>query len=640
MTQFLRRFEKILALALMCLLFYVFARLEFLVWNWSQYKSKEVADLLWAFLVGLRFDISAIAMNLIPLILWSFWPWSERREKFWGVVGFFLFAPFFLAFMIMNLGDTEFINFVGRRFSYDGLFIVNEIPGKVGAIFATYGFITTLNFLVMGMLMWTSWRILCRPSTRGVSSISGRRAIPYYIGSVFLVLLVVVLTVRGGLQKKPLNIVNAHVFAAPVLNNLVLNSTFTFVKSYGAQILPREVYFEDRDQMLKLLNGSGNTPSLLEGHRPSRKQNVVIILLESFGLEYMGEVNGVKGYTPFLDSLTHKGLFFKNGWANGRRSIEGVASVVAGIPALMNEPFISSHFSSNYFVGLGSVLTGQKYATSFFHGGNNGTMYFDSFAKSAGFEKYYGANEYPNPADNDGTWGIFDEPFFQFMKDEIDKTPTPFFAMLFTLTSHNPYRIPDQYKGRFPKGPHEILESIGYADYALKRFFEEAEKQPWFKDTLFVLTADHTGVVVSPANDNELARFRVPVLFYHPGFDWPKGVDQNQIVQHIDILPSILDFLNLENKEVNYLGRSIFVPGERTATLYTDNRYFLVATDYYLDWILGNPIKMYDLSDALQKSPLAEPAGRKQHLEDRLKASIQYFNEGMWDNRLYYPSGK
>jgi phosphoglycerol transferase MdoB-like AlkP superfamily enzyme len=639
MVQFLRRFEKILSLAALLLAFYFFARLEFVVWNWSQYKSKEVADLLWAFFVGLRFDIASICMSLVPLILWSFWPWSERSHKLWGTIGFWLFGPFSLAFMIMNLGDTEFINFVGRRFSYDGLFVVGEMDSKMGAVLASYWHLTLVNVLVMGFVIWATWKILHTPSKRPYI-LSMKRELPYYMTGVFIVLVMTVIGVRGGLQKKPLNIVNSHIFAAPILNNLVLNSTFTFIKSYGAQILAKDVYFSDRQEMLKNLNGALPAASLLEGHRPTKPQNVVVIILESFSLEYMGEVNGGAGFTPFLDSLAKKSLFFKHSYANARRSIEGVAAVTAGIPAMMNEPFISSHFSSNYFVGLGSILAAQKYPSSFFHGGNNGTMYFDSFAKSAGFENYIGANEYPNPADNDGTWGIFDEPFLQFMKTKLDQMPQPFFAAIFTLSSHNPYRIPDQYKDKFPKGPLPILESVAYADYSLQRFFEEAEKQPWFKDTLFVITADHTGATYRPENENDFAKFQIPILFYHPTYQWPKGIDQEQVVQQIDVFPSVLDFLGLKNKEMNYLGASVFVPGDRTATLYLDGRYFLAAKDYFLDWLVGGDIKMFAIQDTAEKTPLHEPKERRYILESKLKASIQYFNEGMWDNRLYYPVGK
>ncbi len=639
MSEFLTRFEKLAGLLLSALFFYWIARLEFLIWNWGQFQSKSLMDLAWAFLIGFRFDVAAVCMTLIPVVLLSFAPWSAQLHRHWQKVAFWLYAPLALLFFIMNLGDSEFVNFVGRRFTYDGLFIASEIPGKLGGIFVTYWLLFSFNILLMALFVLGAWKILHRKVQRKWH-FNRRKEVPAYLLSMLLVLIIVVVGVRGGLQKKPLNIVNSHIFAAPILNNLVLNSTFTFLKSYGAEVLSNEIYFSDREQMLSYLNGADKSPSLLESRRMQRPQNVVIIILESFALEYMGEIHGDHGYTPFLDSLTHKGLFFKNSYANARRSIEGIAAILAGIPALMSEPFISSHFAANYFVGLGSLLSARQYQTSFFHGGNNGTMYFDSFAKSAGFEKYYGASEYPNSADNDGTWGIFDEPFFLFMGQKLNESQKPFVAAFFSLSSHNPYKIPDQYKGRFPKGPIEILESVGYADYSLQKFFEAAAAQPWYKDTLFVITADHTSLSFRPEYENELSRYKVPILFYHPTYKWPEGIDVNQVVQQIDIFPSIMDFLGLENKEVNYLGRSLFVPGERTATLYLDGRYFLVAKDYYLDWLKGKDIDMYGLQDLNMKFPLSEPRERKQELENRLKASVQYFNEAMWDNRLYYPNGK
>lgn len=671
MAGFLRRFEKIFWLFAGSLLFYLVARTEFLFWNWSQYAGKPVDDIVTAFFMGLRFDVAASVMSLVPAILWSLWPWpsySARAWKVWRVGTFWLVAPLFLAFMIMNLGDVEFINFVGRRFSFDALFIVNEIPGKVGGIFATYWLIFAVNVLIMTIFVAATWKILRGQGFADRAFMSGeggasaatttiapsrvaetasatrlrRHAGPVgsYVFASLAVIAFVVVAIRGGLQKKPMNIVSAHLFVAPILNNLVLNSTYTFVKSYGAETVSREVYFKNSDEMLERLNGAHQPLSLLQGHRAKAPQNVVIIILESFSLEYMGAVNGRPGYTPFLDSLAKRSLFFKNGFANARRSIEGVAAVMAGIPAMMSEPFISSHFSSNYFVGLGSMLAVHNYKTSFFHGGNNGTMYFDSFAKSAGLNAYYGANEYGHDEDNDGTWGIFDEPFLQFMKTRLDEMPQPFLASVFTLSSHNPYRIPEKYKGKFPTGPIEILQSVGYADFALQRFFAEAEKQPWYQNTLFIVTADHTGLTAFPADDNELSRFRVPILFFHPNYRWPAGIDRDQVVQQIDIMPSVMDFLGYENKEMNYLSRSVFVPGDRTATMYLDGRYFLAAKDVFLDWPVGTPVKMYKLEDSAETHELNGPEGRKKELEARLKASIQYFNQGMWDNRLYYPSGR
>lgn len=638
MNSYLNRLKTLFWLFLWSMLFYLYVRVEFLLWNNVKFKTATTVDILKAFLLGIRFDVAAVAFVLSPIILLSLIPWYGRGRKAWQIISYIAYLIVAGGFLIMNMMDLEFINFSGRRFTFDALFILGEAPGRIGGFISTYWWMFILNSMVFLFFAWGAWKIFFRRQEIPAEKHSWLKNAVLIPLLCLAVIAGTVTIARGGLQRKPLNIVSAHVFPESSLNNLILNSTFTFLISYGAETVAHDVYFTNREDMLKYMNGSVQAPSLMEGHRPTTPQNIVIIILESFGLEYMGEINGDKGYTPFLDSLARKSLFFKNGFANGRRSIEGVPAVLAGVPTMMNDAFISSPFSANHFVGLGSYLKQKGYSTSFFHGGHNGTMYFDTFAKSAGQDHYFGFNEVPDSAKyDDGSWGIYDEPFYHFMVTQLNAQPQPFMASVFSLSSHQPYRIPDEYKGKFPKGSVEILESVGYADYSLQKFFEEAAKQPWYDHTLFVITADHTSLAYRPDYLNEISRYRVPILFFHPHYEWPAGIDRDEIVQQIDIMPSILDFLGIKTNEVNYMARSAFVPGERSATTYLDNRYLLVMKDYYLDWFRGGPMKMYSRQDAMEKQELTEPAAVKIELEQRLKASVQYFNEAMWNDRLYYP---
>lgn len=630
---------KVFSLALLTLVFYFVARAEFLIWNWSLFKTKPFLDILWSFIAGLRFDIAAILSVSAPLLLISFFPWPKNWNKAWiwvtGIFFLFLHIPFY----VLNLVDTEFINFVGRRFSYDALFIANEVPGKFWNFVVSYWLLFFINtLLVFAFILAVVAVIRQRPGNLyWPDQISARQKVKAWVTHGFLCFVCIVIAVigiRGGLQKKPVNFVNANVFAAPLLNNLILNSTFTLIKSYGAQKLKQEKYFSDKEEMLSLLNGSMQ-PSMIEGKRPTQRQNVVIIMLESFGEEYLGSHNG-KTYTPFLDSLSEKSLVFRNGYANGRRSIEGVGAIMGGIPALMAEPFISSHFTSNYFLGLGTLLGQQGYSTSFFHGGHNGTMYFDSFMKSAGVEKYYGATEYNNPADDDGVWGIWDEPFLQWMITQLDNHPQPFLTSVFTLTSHQPYKVPAQYKDRFPEGPIEILKAIAYTDHSLQRFFESAQKKSWYPNTLFIIMADHTSIHYRKEYENDRGSYRIPFILFHPTVTLPK-VDPTMVVQQIDVPATVLDFLNISPKEKNYLGSSMFVQGDKVAVNFIDGRYLLFARDAYVRWTPGHEEpQMFAITDLESERELQ--GDRKDLLVRKLKAHIQYFNEGMWDNKLYYPA--
>lgn len=630
----IQRLLRIWKLSALLLLLMTLVRIEYLIWNASQFRDQGVPHLLWAFLIGVRFDVAALAYLNAPILLLSLVPWPARWEKAWRGVFLVLGGILHLPFLLLNLGDVELVNFVGRRMTSDVLFLVGEASGKTGGIVGTYvGLVLAAVVFLLG-LAWALWH--CSRWTPGIlwQGLSGARWKMPLLGFVSFVLFVV--GARGGLQSKPLSYVNANVFAAPHLNNLSLNTSFNILRNLGQENLPRQKFFENREDMLALLNGAVTGPSLLEGRRPTRPQNVVILILESFGYEYWGAADPGNRYTPFLDSLVTKSLFFPNAMANGRRSIEGVAAVMGGIPAMMNEPFITSPFTANQFVGLGSLLGEKGYGTSFFHGGHNGTMHFDGFMRSAGVVDYFGAREYPDRRDDDGTWGIYDGPFLRWMGQLMTAMPQPFLVSFFSISSHHPYLVPAGEGDRLPEGPLPILKTVAYTDESLRRFFAAAEKEPWFKDTLFVVTGDHTAKSFLPRYDNELSRFRVPILFYHPGYEWPAGVDREQIVQQIDILPSVMDFLGLPMKGSVRLARSVFIPGERTATLHLDGRYWIADKDYFLDLPRGETPRMYAWDDAGETRPLDEPAARKDRLFERWKASVQYFSEGMWDNRLYY----
>lgn len=613
---------------------YSVMRGSFLYWNWNQFKNMNLLDIAYAFFIGLRFDLSAISLLFVPTFLLTLFIGIWLKTELWKKLFLTGLLVIQLPFWILNYIDIEFFNFIGRRVTLSGLFIFSEAKGKVSSFFSTYLFWILIIFAMIALFIYLLFKFIKSQKYQNDSKLS-------YIITNFILLIPLIIFARGGVQKKPIDFVYASVFNSPVLNNLVLNSTFSIIKSVDKDKISPVQFYATEEEYFPLLNGYTVKKSLLDGKRSTKKQNVVIFLLESFALEFMGAPNKQKGYTPFLDKISQQGLFFRNAFANGRRSIEGVSSIIAGIPAMMSEPFISSEFSSNYFLGAGAILEPLGYETSFYHGGNNGTMYFDKFISSAGIPKYFGANEYPNiSADNDKVWGIFDEPFLKFFGKNLSAGKKPFFTALFTLSSHHPYTIPESLKGKFAQGPLEILESIQYTDYALQVFFETYKDEEWFKDTLFIFTADHTQKNLLPEFNNEIGKYKVPIIFYHPQYQWPE-VDLDMPIQHIDILPSVMDFLDLPMKQKVLLGESVFKPdADKAVTLFQDGNFYLINKEYILFWNQREPVKLFKATDWGMKNQIPADVGNteEQRLEKRLKASIQYFNKGLWDNRLYFPS--
>ena len=262
-------------------------------------------------------------------------------------------------------------------------------------------------------------------------------------------------------------------------------------------------------------------------------------------------------------------------------------------------------------------------------------MHFDIFMRRAGIPHYFGLKEYPDRRDFDGQWGILDEPYLQYVVREVSRQKPPFAATVFTLSSHHPYPVPDKYRGRFKQGTLAIHESIGYTDFAVEQFFAAARQQPWYSNTLFIITADHTHKLETPDYSNLLGQYRVPLLFFHPQSKFP-GVDTNRVTQQVDILPSVLDYLQVQPKQRLLFGKSVFRAGEGRAFLYDRGCYWLVRGQRALEFAPERGSRLFDLvQDRQLKSPLPVGAGTSSALEQEAKALVQYFNNGMIDNNLY-----
>lgn len=576
-----------LAYFLLHLAFYTLIRAEFLIWNWASLKSLSGTEILWAFLNGLRFDLSALAVTVGLCFLGLLWlPGKSKLQKIW----FLFFIVINFIFYVINTADVELFNFTAKRFSSSTLYLVGE--GSFAQYIGPYLIPVLFSFCVLGCYAYIAYKF----SRRYQYNFSLKNKVLL----TFLFLLVSVVFSRGGLQLKPLSFVDAKLFNNTYGNNLVLNTTFTFLKSLGKSSLQRVSHFEKKE-MLSLLNTQDIKP--ISFVSSDKKPNIVIVILESFSKEYLILQNPEA--TPYLNQLRQKAFDFKNAYANGGRSIEGIAAILSGIPALMEEPFINSEFSANQIIGLGSLLAAQNYHTSFFHAATNGSMHFDRFTKSVGIENYFGLNEYPDQKDHDGSWGIFDEPYLQWACKKLSEFQSPFFSTVFTLSSHQPYNLPDKYRDKFKDERSLILKAIRYTDFSLEQFMKCAEKETWYNNTLFIFTADHTGPFLNADSTFE-SRYQIPLVFFSPNKQGLKNIDTNQYAQHIDILPTILDILNIEYKNQNYLSRSLLRAGPKVIALYADRHYQLV--------------------------------GDIKNEDKQLKAIQQYFSEGLYDNRLYYPA--
>lgn len=610
-------------------LFYFVIRLEFLLWNWnSWFQNINSSSLIHALLQGVRFDLSSITWLSSVVLLSALLPWPSvsmsLKEKTLKCVFLLINLPF----LFLNMIDLEFIHFSGRRMTINNYYLLKESNGKWAALFSSYWFIISFNILLLFLFYWlivNNFRLKTYRQRRHPSFLFS--SLDHLFRNWFcriplslLLLILYIVCARGGIQPKPLEMAHAlSISPDQRVSNLALNSSFTAIHSLQKKNLRLVHYFISPEEFEPLLNANAPGHYIMPWSRNPR--NVMLIILESFGTEYTGLDHPKKfSFTPFLDSLKPQSLYFENSFANGRRSIEALPSLLAGLPSLLDEPFLTSPFQSNKLPQLGTDLAQKGITSAFFHGGANGTMFFQEFAQRLGFSHYYGKNEYPNAlADDDGTWGIWDGPFFSFVIKQLNKLPSPFLGVLFSLSSHHPFRVPSTYQDQLPQGPLPIHQSIAYTDLMLSHFFKEASTMPWYKETLFIITADHTSKSYYPEYQSPANSFRVPLLLYFPGAEFStdrEELDLREPVQHIDIFPTLVQLFSLPS-DTHKLGRSLLQTGPRHVTLYLDEQQIIV-----------------DKNQALIEPTESELQSPQNPLSTIWKAHRQYFINGLLENQF------
>ena len=565
MNEFIKFLNRIFLL----LFIYFTSRIFFFINNFSSFNVTESTSWIIPFIESLRYDLSILLYINSLVLLLIFFPFNLRLKKWYQKLVSIVFLIVNIPFIILNNIDIEFFQYNQKRITSDFvdlLLLGNDTVQVLPSYILTYWPILLLTLFQVYILVKYS-------NFEPKSVISNFKSFSNSLLIFLISVLFFVVGARGGLQLKPINTINAGELSNPIFSNLILNTPFTFLHSFKSEKLFPYNYFSDEE-----LN---NNISLNRNYTSEKQKqyNVVVIIMESLSKEFVGFHNN-HDLTPFLDSLMNHSLVFTNAYSNGLRSIEALPAITASIPTLSNTPFISSVYAQNKFNSLPSVLSKKGYSTSFFHGGTRGTMGFYGFAKKAGFQKYFGLEEYDNKADYDGTWGVYDEPFFNYFADKIKAETKPLFTTFFSLSAHPPYNIPNKYDTIFKEGDLEIHKLISYSDYSLKVFFENIKDEGWFDNTLFVITADHT----SPKSSDELyknkiGRYSIPMFFYTPSGEL-KGIN-DVVTQHIDIMPSILDYLGYDMPFISF-GESVFRK-KSWAIHYNNNRYCLITKNGYLN---------------------------------------------------------
>ena len=595
---------------------------------------ESVEEFFYLCYIGLTFDTSAILYSNVLFILISLIPFKNySSESFQKKMMILYFTTNLITY------STNFFDFIYYRFSQSRLttrvfdILENETNKMSLAGSFIYNYWHVFIFFFIMVFLWITFyrKINLKKYTPKYSF----KFISFSTITSLMIIFLCVVGMRGGLGNatRPINMVDAHRFVKKGIHaDFVLNSPFCFIRTFNKNHFNKK-YFMKESEVDKVLN-----PVRKVNDSIYSKPNVMILVMESFGREYIGAFNKSRkienyvSYTPFLDSLSNHSLIFTNAFANGRQSIEALPSILASVPSF-KVPFTSSPYSNQEIQSLVSVFKDKGYSTSFFHGAPNGSMGFLGLSNILGFDNYYGKNEFNDNSLYDGYWGIWDEPFLNYVKNETDKLEEPFFSTFFSLSSHEPFYVPEKYKGVFPMGDVQMHQVIGYSDNALKLFFDSAKNEPWFENTLFIITADHTNQFWYPFYSSPINRFAIPILFYHPNGSF-KGVN-DELTHQMDIFPSIVDLVGYD-KPINSWGRSLFSnSGKPFSIHFSGTVYHFITEKYILVFDGDSVIGIYDKEDQWLSNNLKENSNINFSNEEKyLKAFMQDYMNRIIEKKL------
>ncbi len=625
---------------LIVMLLFSMCRMIFYLFNFGMFPGMTLGHFLYLMYGGLKFDLTATIYTNVFFITGNLLPFQFRLRRGYQTAMKWIFGISNGVALAFNCVDIIYYRFTLRRTTWAVFQEFSNDKGNfplIGRFFIDYWYVLLVCIGLIILMMWLYGRLKINPQP-----VIRNKWVYYPVCTVLmgLSLGLCVAGARGGFahSTRPITISNATIYTnQPTEIGIVLNTPFSIYRTIE-RVTYKKLDYYSPDELASIY-----TPI----HLPKdtgmfRRKNVVIFIIESMSKENIGVLNkdldggNYKGYAPFLDTLVSKSYTFNHSFGNGIRSIEAMPSILASIPSFP-DPYVLSIYANNTIKGLAAILAEKGYDCSFFHGAPNGSMGFDSFAKMAGFQHYYGKNEYGNDADFDGMWGIWDEPFFQYFAQTLNQKQEPFFGTLFSVSSHHPFAVPKEYEGVFPKGTQQIHQCIGYTDMALRKFFETASRMPWFKNTLFVLAADHTTQVEYPKSHTAIGPFLIPIILYDPSGEL-QGFETQHVVQQIDIMPTVLNYLHYDKPYFAFGFDALCCDSTQNtfAINYNNEIYQVYKDNYVFQTQVESPIALYDYEvDPLMTTNLIE---RYPELVNEFtimfRAFLQQYNNRLIDNDM------
>lgn len=608
-------------------------RAVFYIYNQALIGPLPTAE-LWSLVCGsMKFDTVSILYANAVFILLSVVPLHLRERGWWQKMMYWYYVIInALLLVTVNIADAIYFRYTQKRFSADEIFFAdNDNSLQLVLKFAAENWYMVLVGVALIALLVVGYR----RKTKVEQLFNG---VWYYATGLVVMLVAVGLAiggVRGGFTKmiRPITLSNATLYTADNARaTMILSNPFSILRTISSSgKLHYEKYFDE--QTLATIYSPEHFPAEETSATELTGRNVVLFIMESFSAEHSAllrpdlyEDEEQKGYTPFLDSLMRQSYTFYNMYANGKRSIQALPAVWSSIPSFKS-PFVLMPQALAETHSLPAILKEKGYETMFFCGSDHGSMGFGAYARQTGIENLYSRQDYEKvhgANDFDGYWGVWDEKFLNYMGEVLSEQKEPFFSTMFTLTSHHPFVVPEEYESKYPKGKTPNHQCVGYVDDAFRKFFAAHENDEWFRNSIFVFVADH----VSSEKMTEVFR-RSPGDYHIFGFIYaPDSAlfgEHRQVVSQIDIMPTLLGLMG-HSEPYFAFGRDIF--NEHTdvpfSANYDNNAFQAITGEYLIRFDEKSITGVYAIDDIMHENNLLGKVPTEE-VEQDLKALIQSY---------------
>lgn len=529
------------------LFFFICQQVSFLLTSFSSLQAVTIPEILYSFKKGLVLDLATCVYLISLPVLLSIISWFTDWQIVLNKIVKYQTRIFIVVCCFIGSMDSGIFTVWGTKTNAKAISYMAYPDEVLPALFARENIGLFAIMAIQIVLFWWLFNKMYKPLVLSKIDIKLKIITP------FVVSFVLVIIARGGFQRVPINRNQIFYSSHSVLNYAALNSFWNFADIFLNPIPPQHnpYVFFDHEKANHLLHEMHQTkPDSVEKIFNTNRPNIIVVMLESWSADVIECLGGEKGITPKFCNLKNEGLFFDKCYATGDRTEQGMLAVLSAYPAQPISSIIKEFGKFDKLPNLYKVMNENNYHTSYYNGGRLQFDNIEAYLRAAGVKTMVGEDDFTiNKRTN---WGAYDEETFAKHLTDLKQTPQPFFSVLSTMTTHEWFdaAIPQIFKGDIEKLNDGYRNTMHYADSCLYAYIQEAKKQDWYKNTVFVILADHACKFPKGRNIYEVERHHIPMLVCGGALnkEWV-GKTNSNVISHTDIAATLLGQMDIANKQ-------------------------------------------------------------------------------------------